>query len=96
MLRGVGYILGLTFFVLGPASGLAHAIHLAESGEHHHAADCSICIQLSNGSTPPPADPPALAALDETWFFNPATSAQVLTLTFEHKPLAPRAPPFLS
>jgi len=84
----------LTAFLLGPASGLALAIHLAHSGHDHHGDNCPVCIQLTVGSAAPVVEQPTLFTPAESSLLNYPLAAQVLALsTCERAPLAARAPP---
>ncbi len=41
----------LVCMLLGPPTGLFHAVHLATAGHDHHADTCSFCQQVALSST---------------------------------------------
>jgi hypothetical protein len=97
MRRCFGGVLCLICFLAGPATGLAHAVHLAHAGPHHDSSECPVCVQLTVGSTAPAVEA-AVSPVDvDTLSFKSPCPAQVLVPTDEHAgPLGPRAPPLLS
>jgi hypothetical protein len=86
-------IFSLALFTLGPAFGLAHAIHVAHSGPDHDSDNCAVCLQLSAGSMATLDDPPAVLARDDVWFTDLAPAQPIAPPRYDHRPLVPRAPP---
>ncbi|MBN2448651.1 MAG: hypothetical protein JXO22_18135 [Phycisphaerae bacterium] len=79
--------------MLGPATGLLQAAHLAHAGHHHNADKCHVCQQLiatSKYMLDPPADIPATADKCPRTVTPPAT-----TLSPQFAPLSnlARGPP---
>lgn len=89
-------LLGVVCFLLGPASGVARAIHLAHSTPHHSSHHCPVCVQMTLGSIADVVDPPTLIDQAKMLLFDSVPPAQAVVLTIEYAWPTPRAPPLLS
>lgn len=86
-------VVALVCSIAGPATGVLHAIHLAQAGADHDDEQCSFCQQLISTSKYVP-DPPAevSAVVDLCWFAADALPAECPP-QFVPLSVLPRGPP---
>jgi len=78
---------------LGPATGLARAIHLAGAGHDHHANACPVCQQMASTSKYVLDSPTqVMASADSVWITGCIHRARHPG-TFVPRRVLPRAPP---
>jgi len=83
----------LVAFLLGPALGLAHVVHLATSGPDHEPDKCSVCVQLAASSTAAVGEPAAVGFAGDSRPAALPTPLSIVSPCFYWQAAVPRAPP---
>jgi hypothetical protein len=87
-------VLAVVGFALGPAAGVAQALHLAEAGHQHDSNHCVICLDLTIGAGAAQVPMPVVidCGVQSPTDIRPV-SDEAPVINCPCQPLAARAPP---
>jgi hypothetical protein len=74
-------------------TGLAHAIHLSDSGPAHRADDCGVCVDLLAGKAVALDPVTSIPIAEHADWLSVSLPADCPAIVHDHEPVAPRAPP---